>query len=1540
MSLADRLQTRISTIEPEEEPKPSALTNRLNQRIAVREVKSKIQDGKTPSRMDMETLGVSMNRKRRKEFAETVRKQNDNLRPDGTKKGKGFLGELNLPGGGVATEYSVGVQLESRGGKETDIPSLVPTLTPEERALMINEIIPGQKKVPKDILQKAVDHANMRVKAGKSIFAEEPKRNIYAAGGMGGFDPGITRETAPEATKKSLQGRVTEAERAVTRGTARTLSGFQEARARLLQLGGDHPITEPHFGMQTPKQRAALDKRAEKLHKDSELLWNVAKQPELIARNKDLADKAINLIGETIPYITATTAAYITAGPMGGFAIGNMVEGNSAYRTAQDHFKTVNKGKPLTQSQEKQAKNIGIGVGLVSGAVESFGGAGAEKLFRLATDKLKSKLAKAGAVFATGMVIEALEEGAQELAAITGEKTYRDVGWGEVVDRTTSAMAGGAFLGGAFRVAASGGRGLLRDQGTKELNKAAKELGVPIKGLTPEAAVRKIDQVMENRRALENIEETTDADALNALLESPFLKLMPKPAPTEAAVALETPADPSKGVEAPIGKEERETLREMGMSVEEIGKTPIKDLRDRINKRARRHAGGFLNIPVDTPEPSVLREKAEAMYQNYVNRFASIENITKKARKLGMVVPPGEDPGVRAREYLGMGRKVESVLRDKTFRVTKSGNIIITGEGLKPILDSYEKNIKALEPKRKVREKDFEDYLIAQRTIEDLQRPAYEGAERLIVSPEEVAKAKKKVRQIIEKYGVKGAAEIERHAQRLYSFQKRVLHSLVDSNNISQQLYDKIVKENPHYIPFDRVLDQDTFAGTPVSKKRFTEARAPVKKIKGGKGLAIQPPLETVIKNTYKILEAAERNHVSWSVAKLMNVVPGINPIRVKMFPIRVDPKEILTIAKEFRSKSAKVVEEVRKIRTEGGENADVSGPVAKLEKVVKDALTHRGFSEGESNAFIAQIKKGKPAEGDGPTHTTETIKQIIKETQQIIVSKEPVESTIFRPSQFKPKGNVIEYYDNGKRKYMEVPENLYKAMTGLTEDGASAVVKLLSVPAHWLRVGATITPEFMVRNPLRDTYTALMQTSFGFVPFYDQIGAIADILGKTDVYYDWFRSGGAYSGFVELSRPALKKAYKELESSRGRKLLSKLNVIADAEDASQLLEQATRLAVYKRAIRKGLTPVEAGYASREATVDFARRGAKMGDVNKLVAFFNASIQGFDKTIRNSIKHPYSTAIKGAMVITLPSLLLYLRNRDDPEYAEIPQWQKDLFWIIRVGDTHLRIPKPFLYGQVFGSLPERFFEYLDTKDPKAFDGLVTSMIESASPVGLNPIESVIPTAVKPVIENMTNYNFFRERSVVPEHLEHLPAAEQYSRYTTETAKQLGEWINYSPAKIENLIYGYTGGTGRHILQGTDFLVNSIKGEEVLRRPRELADIPLIKGFVTRPAIGPSAESISNFYENSKPIIAQRSNFNRKAKQGKREEAKKLLEDNPEIRIAPTLTKFQTALSELSKLVDSIAELDIDTEVKRQRIKVIDQRRVDLARKANALIEKQ
>ena len=96
---------------------------------------------------------------------------------------------------------------------------------------------------------------------------------------------------------------------------------------------------------------------------------------------------------------------------MGGFATGSMIEGNSSYMNALDHFKELNQGKPLTDEQRSLARKIGAGVGIVSGAIEAFGGGAAEKLMKKSVQKhLTNKLAHGVAKYNVGVLTEALEE--------------------------------------------------------------------------------------------------------------------------------------------------------------------------------------------------------------------------------------------------------------------------------------------------------------------------------------------------------------------------------------------------------------------------------------------------------------------------------------------------------------------------------------------------------------------------------------------------------------------------------------------------------------------------------------------------------------------------------------------------------------------------------------------------------------------------------------------------------------------------------------------------------------------------------------------------------------------------------------------------------------------------------------------------------------------------------------------------------------------------------------------------------------------------
>lgn len=103
--------------------------------------------------------------------AEQKPKPDYGLRVNGTPKGLGFFGELKGPDGKVSTEISIGINL---GGKETQIPTLVPTLDQNE----INYLLNGGKPT-KEIIDKAVAHAQKRIAEGKNPFAQEGEQQRW-----------------------------------------------------------------------------------------------------------------------------------------------------------------------------------------------------------------------------------------------------------------------------------------------------------------------------------------------------------------------------------------------------------------------------------------------------------------------------------------------------------------------------------------------------------------------------------------------------------------------------------------------------------------------------------------------------------------------------------------------------------------------------------------------------------------------------------------------------------------------------------------------------------------------------------------------------------------------------------------------------------------------------------------------------------------------------------------------------------------------------------------------------------------------------------------------------------------------------------------------------------------------------------------------------------------------------------------------------------------------------------------------------------------
>lgn len=93
-------------------------------------------------------------------------------REDGSEKGLGFLGPMKRGDGDISTEISMGINIK---GKEVEVPLMVPGLDKKEINYLLNTPPDSPRffdDMPKTLIPKAVEHANMRIKMGKSPFKE------------------------------------------------------------------------------------------------------------------------------------------------------------------------------------------------------------------------------------------------------------------------------------------------------------------------------------------------------------------------------------------------------------------------------------------------------------------------------------------------------------------------------------------------------------------------------------------------------------------------------------------------------------------------------------------------------------------------------------------------------------------------------------------------------------------------------------------------------------------------------------------------------------------------------------------------------------------------------------------------------------------------------------------------------------------------------------------------------------------------------------------------------------------------------------------------------------------------------------------------------------------------------------------------------------------------------------------------------------------------------------------------------------------------
>jgi hypothetical protein len=621
----------------------------------------------------------------------------------------------------------------------------------------------------------------------------------------------------------------------------------------------------------------------------------------------------------------------------------------------------------------------------------------------------------------------------------------------------------------------------------------------------------------------------------------------------------------------------------------------------------------------------------------------------------------------------------------------------------------------------------------------------------------------------------------------------------------------------------------------------------------------------------------------------------------------------------------------------------------------VLEALRNRGFSEGETQQMVARL-----ASKDASSSTAATIIKEIQKTEyipEIDIRLSSEAATVFRAFARPTAKDEIAVFTEGKREIYKVNPDVAEAFNATDKTSSGFLMNMLNTPAVLLRAGTVLSPDFFMRNIIRDAVSSFIYA--GSNPIKTVRGAVS-VARQDTAFQNWLKGGGANATLVAIDRDYIHAELFRLNAETG--IMSRAwNVITKPvqilQATSELLENATRVGAVRSDLMnaKNKAAIQAAaYISREATVDFYRHGSDPAfqTYTRMAAFMNPGLQGLDRMFREIKNNPEGVLAKGFVSITIPSLLLWWANHDDPRYKNIPRWQKDLFHIV-LTDKHIyRLPKTFELGLIFGTVPERLMDAFFTDNPDAIKDLDKSMMHAFAP-------NLIPTFIAPVIEQEANRSLFTGNPIVPTRLEELLPEYQYNDYTTETAKALGRILGAfpgmtkkavsddtivggiarsltTPALIENYLRSWTGGLGTYALTLADTaLRKSGTLPDPVKPTATLADIPFVKAFTIRYPSA-SAQSIQDFLDT---FTAKKRVYNTiiaKAQEGDIAAVNKSLKFDPTAMVQ--LDDIRETMTQHSQLIHMIyKDPEMSASDKRQLIDTISFRVLELAEYGNSML---
>jgi len=355
--------------------------------------------------------------------------------------------------------------------------------------------------------------------------------------------------------------------------------------------------------------------------------------------------------------------------------------------------------------------------------------------------------------------------------------------------------------------------------------------------------------------------------------------------------------------------------------------------------------------------------------------------------------------------------------------------------------------------------------------------------------------------------------------------------------------------------------------------------------------------------------------------------------------------------------------------------------------------------------------------------------------------------------------------------------------------------------------------PFFALKNVIRDQHTAFSNSQSGLA-YGKYLGqAAAKIAANHDDWVNFQALGGVSSTFHRMEGGFSQ----EMQKREG--VVKKIgNLLSTPGDIS---ESVSRFAEYLATLDRlgGDTYENRLRAIRDAaevTVDFGRSGSWGKVINAWVPYWNPSVQGLDKAIRNIATQPNvkemakrlgRVAFVNTLVVGLQYALLTARGRWK-EYEELSDRVKDQYYCFPIGDhKFLKLPKSQDWAAFIATPIMRVMEGAHGRDDPMegwFESALIPMMpfEMRDVFGIGKeVPAIIPVFYSQMLDLKENKNY-AGGAIIPYHLQDVSPKEQFDADTSVFAYYFGQIFNASPMAVDYIIDDYMGnfwGTVAHAI---------------------------------------------------------------------------------------------------------------------------------------------